>query len=375
MNFADDFSKTFCDKEEFLEFLDGIECGAEWQKHPTNTVLVIAGEEEPEICEKIKDMDEKEEIIKDTMKNSGLFLCLGSTYYPVGQTTMKSIESRARIAGSALLDLPKGKLARVLNDCLKVTKGNALVRIHEGKVRAVHGGDPSDYSVLTMPELFEVASIYVAENYDKATFSNGLFSHSLAMASWELEEKGLLDTYRELLLQYGLQADNVLSALIRVQTSDVGVSGANIYYSLLLGAEKKPLILGKPLKLEHTNNASIEDFSQNMGQIFARYQEAIGDLSKLFHVYASYPANVMASVMIKAGISKALTAQTVEQFKAGHGPGICNGYDIYCGICEAIFLAQSNGMGAKALTDLEEMVSRCLTYRFHEYDIPGTILY
>ena len=42
MNFADDFSKTFCDKEEFLEFLDGIECGAEWQKHPTNTVLVIA---------------------------------------------------------------------------------------------------------------------------------------------------------------------------------------------------------------------------------------------------------------------------------------------------------------------------------------------
>lgn len=43
MNFADDFSKTFCDKEEFLEFLDGIECGAEWQKHPTNTVLVIAG--------------------------------------------------------------------------------------------------------------------------------------------------------------------------------------------------------------------------------------------------------------------------------------------------------------------------------------------
>ena len=93
-------------------------------------------------------------------------------------------------------------------------------------------------------------------------------------------------------------------------------------------------------------------------------------------VDSSFPLGAaVCVVMIKAGISKALTAQTVEQFKAGHGPGICNGYDIYCGICEAIFLAQSNGMGAKALTDLEEMVSRCLTYRFHEYDIPGTILY
>lgn len=375
MNFADDFSVVYSNEHEFFRLLDRIEYGAEWQNHPTNSLRVIAGEEEPGVCEKIKDTDEKEEIIKDTMKNSGLFLCLEGSYYPVGLTTMKTIESRARISGSALWNLSKGKLARILNDCLDVTKGKALIRIHEGKVRAVHGGDPSDYSVLSMPELFEVASIYVSENYDKAIFRSGMFSHSLVTASWELEEKELLDTYRGLLLQYGLQADNVLSAQVRIQTSDVGVSGANIYYSLLLGEEKKPLVLGNPLKLEHTNNASIEDFSQNIGQVFARYREAISDLSKLFSVYVSYPANVMASIMVKAGISKALTAQTVEQFKVSHGPGVCNGYEVYCGICESIFLAQSNGMGAKALTDLEEMVSRCLTYRFHEYDIPGAILY
>lgn len=375
MNYADDFSRTFSAEQDFLEFLDVIENGAIWQKHPTNSVCVIAGEEEPDVCDKIMDTDEKEGIIKDTLMKSGLFLCLDGAYYPVGMTTMKSLESRARISGSALLDLPKAKLARILNDCLEVTKGTALVRIHEGKVRAVHGGDLSDYSILPMPELFEVASIYVAENFDKAVFSSGLFSHSLVTASWELEEQRLIDTYRSLLLQYGLEADRVLSALIRIQTSDVGVSGANIYYFLLMGEEKRPLILGSPLKLEHTGGASLEDFSQNMGQIFARYQEAISDLSKLIHVYISYPANVMAGVMMKAGISKALTMQTVEQFKASHGPGVCNGYEIYCGICESIFLAQSNGMGAKALTDLEEMVSRCLTYRMHEYDVPGTILY
>ena len=375
MNFSDDFLMTCGDEPGFLNFLDKIERSAEWKNYPTNSLRVIAGEEEPEVYEKIKDTPEKEGIIKDTLANSGLFLCLDGAYYPMGMTTMKTIESRARISGSALLDVSKGKLARILNDCLDVTKGKALIRIHEGKIRAVHGGDPSDYSVLPMPELFEVVSIYVSENYDRAVFSSGMFSHSLVSASWELEEKELLDTYRGLLLQYGLKADNVLSAQIRVQTSDGGVSGANIYYSLLLGTEKKPLVLGNPLKLEHTNNASIEDFSQNIGQVFARYQEAIGDLSKLFHVYVSYPANVMASVMIKAGISKALTVQTVEQFKASHGSGVCNGYEVYCGICESIFLAQSNGMGAKALTDLEEMVSRCLTYRFHEYDIPGAILY
>ena len=47
MNFIDDFSKSFRDKQEFLEFLDEIENGAEWQKHPTNSLRVIAGEEDP----------------------------------------------------------------------------------------------------------------------------------------------------------------------------------------------------------------------------------------------------------------------------------------------------------------------------------------
>ena len=42
MNFADDFSKTFCDKEEFLEFLDGIECGAESVSYTHLTLPTIA---------------------------------------------------------------------------------------------------------------------------------------------------------------------------------------------------------------------------------------------------------------------------------------------------------------------------------------------
>ena len=73
------------------------------------------------------------------------------------------MENRARISGYALQDLGRGKLARVLNDCLEVTKGNALVRIHEGKARAVHGGDKSDYAVLPMLELFEASAIHMEE--------------------------------------------------------------------------------------------------------------------------------------------------------------------------------------------------------------------
>lgn len=335
----------------------------------------FSAEENPGLCDMIPAQESKEKILKDTYANTGLLLKVGETYYPVGSTTIKTLENRARISGNALQDLERAKFASVINDCLQVTKGQALIRIHEGKVRAVHGGDKSDYAVLSMPELFEVAALYMRETYDRVKFSKGYFSHLLTTASWEIRDGELLDCYRELLLQYGQSAPSELSAVIRVDSSDVAASGANIFCSLLEGPEKRPLILGNALKLEHSGAATIEAFAGNVAQIFARHRETVEGLGKLFHVYVNYPANVMAGLMNRVGIGKQLTAQTVEQFKAGHMGGGCSGYEVYCGICECIFLAQSRGMSVKGLLDLEEMVSRILTYRMHDYDIPGVVSY
>lgn len=375
MKFRDDFSASFHSLEDFMQFLDLVEAQASWQTYPTNSLSVMPVEEESGLCGKIQSDTGHEEIIRDTCANTGLFIKAGKSCYPVGSTAIRTLESRARISGNALQDLEKGKFARVLNDCLQVTKGQALLRIHEGKVRAVHGGDKSDYAVLPMPELFEVAALYMKENYQNVAFSEGYFSHLLTTASWEIRDDELLDSYRELLLQYGQTADSQLTASVRVHSSDVAASGANIFCSLLEGKEKRPLVLGNALKLEHSGGATIESFAANMVQIFARYKEAVEGLSKLFHVNVNYPANVMAGLMKRTGIGKQLTAQTVEQFKAGYGGGSCNGYEVYCGICECIFLAQSRGMSVKGLLDLEEMVSRCLSFRMHDYDIPGTVSY
>lgn len=375
MKFRDDFSASFVDQETFMQFLDQVEAEAQWQTYPTNEIAVFSTEESPALCQMIQAREDKEKILADTYANTGLLLKAGENYYPVGATTIKTLENRARISGNALQDLERSKFARVINDCLQVTKGQALIRIHEGKVRAVHGGDKSDYAVLPMPELFEVAALYMRDTYDRLQFSAGYFSHLITTASWEIKDGELLNCYRELLLQYGLSAPDELSAVIRVDSSDVAASGANIFCSLLEGPEKRPLVLGNAIKLEHSGAATVESFAGNVAQIFARHKESVEGLGKLFRVYVNYPANVMAGLMNRVGIGKQLTAQTVEQFKAGHIGGGCSGYEVYCGICECIFLAQSRGMSVKGLLDLEEMVSRVLAYRMHDYDIPGMISY
>lgn len=375
MKYRDSFSASFMTQDEFLSFLDTVEESAAWRIYPTSELKVAALEDAEEICREIETWEDGGDILADTKTNTGLLLKVGEESYPLGMTAIKSLENRARISGYALQDLERSKLARVLNDCLEVTKGDALIRIHEEKARAVHGGDKSDYAVLPMPELFEAASIHIREQYQNVRFLEGYFDHGLTTASWEMEDPGLLDTYRQLLLQYGYAVPAELAAQIRIQTSDVGISGANIFYSLLLGKEKRLLSLGDALRLEHTGGVGLTDFSRNLSQVFARYREAIEGLSGLFDEYVTYPANVIARVMKKAGIGVGLTAKTAELFKASHGLGSCNGYEVYCGICESIFLAQSEGAGVRALTELEEKVSRCLSFPFKEYDIPGEIRY
>ena len=375
MNYADNHSYMTEDWQQFMGYLDKVEQRAFWDVCPTNAIRIQALADVPDAEMRLAAEfgDEAQGIVSDTLQNSGLLLSAGAASYPLGGTAIKTLENRARISGYALSDLEKDKLARILNDCLEVTKGQALLRMHEGKIRAVHGGDKSDYVILPMPELYEAAALYLEENFNKVVFAGGYWDHWLAEASWEIQDDRLLDIYRELLLRHGQMADQELTAMIRVHTSDVGFSGANIFSILRVGEQKLPVILGGQIKLPHKDNASIELFSHNMSLVYARYQEEVEGLGRLFDTQVDYPLNVMACVMKKADIGLTLRVQAVERFKAVHGSGRCNGYDLYCGICESVFLAESNGASPRMLVDLEEKVSKCLKYRFHEFDVPGAV--
>ena len=212
----DSFAKNFADRSQFMSFLDEIEERADWMVCPTDSLYLTAAEMNSAACRKMKQAEDGEQLLNDTRLNTGLFIKADGMDYPLGTTAMKTLQNRARIYGNALQDMDRPTFAGVLNDCLRVTSGQALLRLQEGKIRAVHGGDPKDYAVLPMPEIFEAANLYLEESYGKVVFSEGYFSHELVTAAWQLQEPELLDTYRDLLLQYGEQASKELSACIRV---------------------------------------------------------------------------------------------------------------------------------------------------------------
>ena len=162
-----------------------------------------------------------------------------------------------------------------------------------------------------------------------------------------------------------------LKASVRLTTSDVGISGANLYPSLIVDGRNIPL--GSPLKLEHKNGATMMDFEKKLSMLYSQYDLAIGKLKSLVSVNIKNPTNTMIGVMSKIGVPKKYGVPALEKFNAIHGNSMCTAHDIYYGIAESVFLMQCAGENGVRVTQMEEIVARALNVKWHEFDIPGEI--
>lgn len=371
MYYKDDFNVTFEEESAFYKYLDDVEKRAEWFRAQSKDLTVEAVTKDS-TCTPIGNIN-LEYLKEDTINNSGLLIKTPDRSCFLGISAIKSLKGRARIDGKALAELDKETLAYILNKCLKVSRGKSLLRFCEGKVRAVLSGDEKDYSILSMPEVYEIAGAYIYSDFEYASFKSGCADHNLVNATWELRDRRLTEAYKELLERYGKTFNGELYASVRITTSDVGSSGANIFYTV--SVQNQYIVLGENLKVRHKNCKGTEDFNQNMASIFEYYKEALQEVLRLSEIWVNNPANAMIGVMKQAGFSKKLIAETVERFRAAAGDVPCSAYEIYCGICDVISIARQQETNARGLLLLEEKVAACVSKRWHELDMPGEIKY
>ena len=124
--FADGYHGVFQKQEEFLECLKSIGRNSFWERRNSKNLRLVAitsgSKVEEELKEKYADEGLDEDIITDTIINTGLLLKVRNQYYPVSSCAIKSILDRAGISGAGLRRVEKSVYARILNDCLKVAK-------------------------------------------------------------------------------------------------------------------------------------------------------------------------------------------------------------------------------------------------------------
>lgn len=374
--FEDSYRGIFRDQDDFLACLKRIQENSFWKRRKAKNLRLVAISEGSQMAEEMKEryisdgLDE--DIITDTIVNTGLLLKDKNEYYPVRGCAIKSILDRAGIQGNGLKRVEKNVYARILNDLLKVTNGEALIRFSEGKVSAVLSGDCNDYSVLDVEEIFLHSVDYLNGNFKGCQYLGGFYEHNMVSALWELSgEDELLEAYKEELRLHGKNIDE-MKPMVRITTSDTGAGGANIFPMLVSGKENTTINLGEPLRLEHRYGNDITEFDQQLKQLYSKYQLATGKLIKLLKIDIMNPVNCMRGVMDKLKIPKKYQAEAIELFKAQQGEDPCTAHDIYYGISEILFMLTCDGEEGSRITRMEETIARALSMNWEEFDIPGT---
>ena len=371
--YADGFERSFAEVKDLLEFLAERGRNAKWIRKPTNTLRLAPLEKEAQNLDAAD--ASMEEILEDTEKNTQLVLKMRGESYPVRDCAIRTILSRAGVNGDGLRKLDKATYAKVVNYCLRVAKGDALIKIADGKVSAVHGGDKHDYCILDMKAMFETTCEYLNLNFKGSVYmeGSGIYDHSIVSAMWKLGgSQELLDTYRKALDAHGMD-EKILSPALRFTTSDVAASGANLYPMMTSKTNNRTISLGSPIKLSHDKGATLQDFRKNLDKIFSRYQEAMNGISSLMDIEIENPVNCLHLVMKEIKISQKIRNEVVEQYVAQYGEAPCTAHDLYYAINEASFFAACEGFSGSRILKLEEDIARTLSMDWKAFDVIGAI--
>jgi hypothetical protein len=358
---------TFDAAEEFQSFLNDMDKDSDWIEVEKNEELVVsyAGCSD-DVMEGLTD-----ETFNDTvLYGTKLQISYNGNIYYVGSSALPTLKSRAGISGTSLEKISREDLADILNKCLPVSNGGTLMRVCGDKVRACHS---KNYQTLSESGLFRTARASI-EGYSNKVFVGGVWNHDYMKASWNINDKDVIKSYIELFTKMGIPVTEAdIKTVVTISTSDVGTSGATVWYNI--DCNSRVIVLGNGYKLNHKGNASLSDFADNLRDVFASYKQKFYDLEELKNVEIKHPVGCVYGLLRKADMPPQVAKDTALRYNASFGNGETNALNVYVfGVCEALGLVKEAGASISKMFTYEEKIARVIGYDFKKCDKDAELL-
>lgn len=338
----DSYSETFDNMVDLLDRLAEIEDESKWLEDIEIRHLRVhaleKGEELP--MEHRGQESMSEEIVEDTLQNTGLYLTLpGGEAYCLREQGRGSVHSRAGITGNAYVRLPRKTTARHLNDGLaSVGIGKkCYVRISGGKILGVHS---SEYQPCNMLEAFSAASEWLALQYPEATFQGAVMNHDGVTARFDFS------AYAEELFSdiKNLLRANIVLPSLQISMGDSAKAAISVLPEIYLDTLKVPL--GNPISNKHRGvDDPLKKFRQSLLLVQGQFERQIINLRELSKIPIAYPLDCYFNMAEQIGLSRnwvKATAQCAEMFNvlrvfpAMEAGETMTALDVYLGLCEVI---------------------------------------
>lgn len=374
----DSYSTEFRDLPSMLAYHEDLRRSSRWERTEVNSLKVAPLDKASPLYDDHSDFDPvvSDDAVNDTADNLALAIKVGDHFFPLRDTAYKSLLDRAKIGGTALPKLSRGKLADVLNACLALHRDGALLLIRDEKVSAAHSGDSRDYSILEIDQLMDGLRKKIDNRFPGNIFLGGYSDHAISSASWSLpdQKEDLLNTYAKLLESEGKTTIAAkLMPGIRFSTSDTGMASAKV--SALLTGLQYPIHIGSMVAVDHRREATIADFTDSLDMLFAQFCDAVENLCHLLTVHLEYPVNAMTAVAKKLSLPKKAAMEAIAMYEVAIGNNPASAHDVFMALQEIPFLMKTSGAPESKLLTLQESMARALTLHWHDYDLAKVVNY
>lgn len=357
-----------------------------WQRCYTSELQALPIDDAPILMEEIrKKMNIAADVTDESMTENMESLRIGLSIpfdtekrsYPLGETAYSSLIQRAGFGTSpALINLTEkasqktmSPLARanVINEGINIFRNKALILIRDEKVRAVLSGDESDYSVIPFDQVVSVLKTYLVGQFNGVQFESAFASHLYFGITYQISDEKLIQGINRIFSNVGINTGK-LKAAIRLVSSDVGLSGVNLYP--YVHGNGQTFMVGTPLSLTHKNQNGLTEFANNCSKIMAMFKDSEARFQEMEQKKVNHVYGMFVRIAKQAGLPKKLSCEKAETLEAMYGAN-ARQIDIFGGLYEVLedYDAEKQLTNERRLT-LEEGISRVVFSRMEDYDMP-----
>lgn len=203
----------------------------------------------------------------------------------------------------------KARLEELINGVLESNEDSgkepfmSMAYLHGDNIVACHS---KDYRPLEISELIEQLKESLERRYEKVEFFDGSYCDDFTIVDFIIRDRQVIRALEHVVSGGAKYYDAVLS--VRLVTSNLGLSGANLYplflfkttpeqrtYSVLPATEKR-------IVLEHKGDANIEKFAKNCEKMFGLIELLPQNIAALNGMIVHYPTHCLINVAEKVGI-------------------------------------------------------------------------
>ncbi len=383
-----DEERSFKDLEELKEFAYLREQNYSWVEFDTASSEYVPLEDMPICVPVIRDeLGISSEVSNDTIVSQMQDTKLALSYpvyekstrdcYPVGPTAYKGLLERVGATCSALSSLkdtrkmdevsPSDK-ATICNLLKKYTKGKSLLLLGDEMVLADLS---SDYVRIPFSEILKITEHELKSNFEFVMFIDGRISHESSLIEFKFIDDEIDSNLYDAFTKIGLDISDY-SAHIIVMTSDVGLSGANVYPFIRSESNGDVIQIGTPIKLEHIGDANTDKFRENLLSCFASFKEASDHLDEMSKIRIANPADCLYNIGKKISLPEKYLRELCEEFDNEY-PYSCNGIHIYVKLFEVLdnyVTSSEEKISDIRYMQLSENITRICFYSMIRFDMP-----